>query len=447
MSLELNTIRRRELLLGSLALAGSQAARCAGLPAVRNVIGSVRELEESCRVGGNYTLLPGIYVLDDRVLRPVIGTRITGMRGRTVLRKQTSPGPYRTRAFFDIEDAKNIIIEGVEFRHLSNRFEMGVIVRATSPGSAGHITVRDCVFSRCYVYIQRYVDTVTVENNKFLLDGVVGGVGVGGEINKVNGKGLNLDGLINNVRITGNYFERARTEAIDLNWNVNNVTIDGNYCYNCNTDKINEVIDVGGDVKTTVSNQCRNIVITNNKILNDVPGAMSTIGIHVKGRSTNVRVENNLIVRTGSTGGVGIRVWNADDTIIRGNTISGYDYGIGTADARQNLPQRCSILNNIIRNYRVDGIELRGRYFMVASNEIEGTGSTGSSIDIVNLTRSVIHNNKMRNTAASGIRTQAPSSDLRITSNRVYTSAAGHGYKLGAPRSVVEKNTVEIVRQ
>jgi parallel beta-helix repeat protein len=447
MSLELNTIRRRELLLGSLVLAGSQAAKCAGLPAARNVIRSVRELEEACRAGGHYTLLPETYVLDDKVLRPVSGTRITGIRGRTVLRKRTSPGPYRTRAFFDIEDAKNIIIEGVEFRHLSNRFEMGVIVRATSRGSAGHITVRDCVFSRCYVYIQRYVDTVAVQNNKFLLEGVVGGVGVGGEINKLNGKGLNLDGVVNNVRISDNYFERARTEAIDLNWNVQNVTIERNYCYNCNTDKINEVIDVGGDVKTTVSNQCRNIVITNNKIVNDMPGAMSTIGIHVKGRSTNVLVENNLIVRTGSMGGVGIRVWNADDTIIRGNTISGYDYGIATTDATQNLPQRCSILSNIIRNYRVDGVELRGAYFMVASNEIEGTGSTGSSIDIVNLTRSVIHDNKMRNSAASGTRTQTPSSDLRITSNRVYKPAGGHGYQLAAPRSIIERNTVEIVRQ
>lgn len=406
-------------------------------------------IQAALDAGASEVIFPaGVYIVGDVMLRPTSGTRLIGTPGQSILSKTTTAGPYRTRAFIEIEDEFDVLVEGLEFRYLSNQFEFGVVIRATTLASAGRVTVRDCTFSRCYAFIQRFVDGVTIENNKFLLDGLVGGVGVGGVTSKTTGtggSGAANDGLVNNVRIVGNYFEDAFTEAVDVNWHTRNIVIAHNYCYNCNTDGVNEVIDVGGDVNTTAANQCRNIVIAHNNIVNDVAGATSTVAIHIKGRSNDAIVEGNVITRTGSTGGVAIRVWNSDDVIIRANTVSGYDYAIATTDSGESLPQRVVVDSNITRDYGVDGMEFRGVNFTIVNNQTEGTGSTGAGIDIPNLTRSTISGNKVVASAASGIRVSAPSADLTITDNRVYgaTVAGANGFSLAADRCVIMGNTAE----
>lgn len=390
-------------------------------------------------------LPPGDYLLGDNILRPSSGTRIVGTPGQSVLKKTTT-GPYRTKAFFDIEDESDISIEGIEFDHIPGFTEHALIVRATALAATKGIALRNCVLKQCHVHIERYVEGVTIEGNRFLGNAVaLAGVATGCQISKVDGTQIVTDGVVNNVTIRNNYFERTVDEAVDINWHTQNAVIDGNTCVNCDYGGANEIIDVGGDVATTSANQCRNITITNNKIVNDIAGAATTVAIHIKGRSNDVIVADNVIVRTNDTGSnVGIRIWNTDDTIVRNNCISGYASAVTSTDAGENLPQRCLISGNIARNFRTDAFDLRGSQFTVEGNEVDGTGAAGMGFDLLFLSRSVIRGNKVTSSPSTGFRAQNSCADLTFANNRVSTTAAGQGFDLQAPRSIIEGNSAEL---
>lgn len=337
---------RREFLVGSLAVAGTQTVECASsLPQLgtRKTIGTVGELERACRTGGTFALRPGIYVLGDKVLRPVSGTHLSGTPGRTILRKSTSPGPYRTRAFFDIQDAKDVTLLGLVFDHRAARTEHAVIVRATSPGASSRIKLLNNVYRQCHVQLERFVEQVTIRDGRFLGGGVaLTGVSTGGEIDKVNGKFVGRDGAVKNLLLDKLYFERTVSEAIDLNWHTQGVRATNIRCYNCDTGGVDEIIDIGGDVRTTEANQCRDIRFSNVSIVNDLPGATKTVAVQVKGRSRNVFFSNLKISRRGEAGAgsAGVRVWNSDNTGFDGLEIDGSAFGILSTARGQRVPKR-----------------------------------------------------------------------------------------------------------
>jgi hypothetical protein len=425
-------ISRRDLLLGSLAMTVSPAAKCAagrqGSFAPPGTVRSVEDLEEACRVGGNYVVLPGIYVLGDKVLRPVSGTRLTGTPGRTILKKRTSPGPYRTRAFFDIENAKDITLEGLVFDHHAARTELGVILRATSPGAAGRVTLLNNIFRRCHVHIGRFVEDVRVKDCRFLGEAIaLGGISTGGDLSKVNGKFLGSNGAVRNIVLENLYFERTVTEAIDINWHTQNVRAANITCVNCNTGGVDEVIDIGGDINATEANRCRNIRFSKVLIRNDAAGPTETIAVHVKGGSRDIEFRDLKILRRNEvgSGSAGVRVWNSNDARFDGVVVDGCASGIVSAARGQYLPQRLRFTNVTVRNYDGEAIQLEGKDCVLDGFDIDGTGTASQAIDLIAFTDSTIRNGRIRTSGRTGIRVQRNCSRVSIDNVTVNGSPSG----------------------
>ena len=426
-----NMIDRRKLLAGGLALIGGTAI---GAPTIRlkeRLVRSLAELEAACSAGGSYLVLPGTYVLGDRVLRPVSSTHLRGLPGRTVLQKRTSPGPYRTRAFFDIENGKNISIEGFVFDHNAARTEFGIVVRATAPGGSRQLRLTRNVFRQCHVHLGRFVEDVMIQGCRFMGEGVaLTGISTGGDISKTNGKHLHRDGAVRNIVLENLYFERTVTEAIDINWHTRDVRATNITCRNCDVGGMNEVIDIGGDVHTTEVNDCRNISFTNVIIENDVAGPTETVSVHIKGRSRNVSFHSLRILRRNEvgSGSAGVRVWNSDDTTLNGLIVDGCASGVVSAARGQQVPKRLKLRAVTIRNYDGEAIQLEGQDSLLDGFDIDGTGSAPQAVDLLSLTNSTIRNGRIRTKGRSGVRVQPSCSQLTVDNVAVTGALAGKSF-------------------
>jgi parallel beta-helix repeat protein len=272
-------------------------------------------------LSGEHIRLPaGIYRLDDSVLAPPSGCRISGEPGRTILAKRTGGSASYTKPFFDISDVHDITIEGITFEEtVASAREFGFHIRASAPQKAQRILIRKCIFKNTPNFVERNVRTVWIDDNRFLGGGPRGamvGVAIGGWIDKARHVGVNEGGLVQDIYIRRNYFENIRDEGVDVNWDVWNVEIENNTFVDCDaSNQKNEAIDIGGG-------DCNNIIVRNNRIVFTRPETESR-GIWVKLNSRNVLIENNTVTNA-SGQGIGILISHGGQAEIRDNYVDGF---------------------------------------------------------------------------------------------------------------------------
>lgn len=411
---------KRELLKGALGTIATLPVGCnesiVNAQSAGGYVRSVSDLENACRIGGRHIVHPGVYVLGDRVLRPVSGTHLVAQRGQVILQKTTSAGSYRLRAFFDVEDASDVTLDGLILDHRAKRTEHGLIVRSTKPGTSSKIRMRNCELRQCHVHLERFVHGVIIEDTRFLGDGVaLAGIATGGQISKVDGRPINSNGAVDDIRLERLYFERTFTEAIDINWHTQNIYIRDIHAYNCDVGGVDEVIDIGGDVHTTATNACRNISLENVTIENDTPGQTDTVGIHVKGQSRNVSLRNIKMKRVSATGNnAGIRIWNTNETLVDGLVVDGYAYGVVSAAAGYRPPEAITLKNVDIKNYRRDAIQLEGRGIALEGFNIDGARADGVGLELIGVSGIVMRNGTMRHVGVRGLRVGQYSSEVLV---------------------------------
>lgn len=412
-------------------------------------IDSVDDLVDACATGGTYFIMSGTYNLDGITLRPVSGTSLIGAEGETIFTKAATPVPFRTHAFIDIEDASNVLIEGITFDHEWARHEFALIVRSTTFGASSNITLRRCILKECYIHIERYVDGVTIEHNRLLSNGLIlAGLGVGCQIDKTTGAQTIVSGLSQNIRFQNNYVQGVRDEGVDVNWHCHNVWIEGNTFHNCNSANLNEVIDVGNSTAlgaVVYADRCRKVFIRDNVITCDLATVTKAGGITIKGRTSEVVIEGNTLEFTGGavgTSSIGIRLWSVQIVTVSENVIAGYAYPIIADQGTETVPDRVTIADNFISSYGVDGLQItNGTNFKVRGNDLDGTGSTGHGFDLIQIERSEIGSNRLTNAAALGIRTQNASPDNTIVNNTVRTAVShGFSFSAGSDRSLITGN-------
>lgn len=427
---------RRHFLLTSFAAASLLPRQCLGQAPVpsggERIVRDIDDLRRACAEGGLYRVMPGIYVLGDTVLRPVSGTRLIGSPGLTVLRKTTSPGPYRLRAFFDIENARDVLLEGLIFDHAAKRTEHGVIVRARTPGASSNLVVRNCEFRQCHMHIERFVEGVRVTDTRFLGAGVAMlGIATGGQISKVDGKGINADGAVRNVRLERLYFEKIRSEAIDINWHTRNLVARAITAIDCDLGGEDEAIDIGGDLDATEANNCRDIVFEDVMVRNSSARSSDTIGIHVKGGSRNVILRNVRISRPPAPGRtVGLRIWNALDTNVEGLVVDGCTYGVVSVGSGNRVPAGMALRKLAVRHYQEDAIELQGDRIVLDDFEVDESRAKGVGLELLNASRATVRNGRITTRGRVGIKVRPTTSASVLENVAVNGRHKGAGFEL-----------------
>lgn len=324
----------------------------------------------------------GTYDIDGETLEPNSGQRLVGP-GK--LKKTTATGGF-TSDFIEIDTESDIQIKGVQFAEPTGREHAITVITSTD------ILIEGCKLNEpgqtngtgCDIFVFKNSSRVRVLNNEIY--GGLGGIATGGD------KAGNNDGLVSDIIIANNYIEGCDDEAIDINWHTHRCLISGNTIASVGTNNSgNEAIDIGGSVDGTGS-ICRDIVVVSNTIF--VDQTMES-GIQVKQYTEGCIVASNTIIQdaTNDQNVAGITLSNTRGTIVDGNNIDGFRYGVALSSTNEDL----TVDGNHIKGVQLSAISTDSTsagHVRVTHNTCDGEQSaTSYGIQIVDVTEGVCSGN------------------------------------------------------
>lgn len=386
-----------------------------------------------------------VFNMDGYTVTPVPGQRIIGP-GKMVKTATTGNGSF-LEPFIRIEDVSDVVVDGIEFFMPADARRLAVSMK-----SASRITIQNCrsMGNETFCFIFRFCSFINVVNN-FISGGMVG-VATGGDISPTTGGGGvpgidDIDGLVTNVRIAGNFITGCSSEAIDINWDTQRCLIQGNICIANNITAGEEEIDIGGGT-------CRDIIISNNIIRGSA--GTSSIGITLKLATTNIIIASNSIqsLDVANANGVGIRIYyQCVNITVANNHINSACRGISAYGGSQFV----RIIDNVVENVQRTGIAIGGDGLSmvdadVRGNKVRNTGldtsesaQTRSAIAVHDCAYPRVADNYVNlagnasSGAGLGIAVYSTSAEAIVSGNRV-ESAGGRGISVEAVRSIIGGN-------
>lgn len=215
----------------------------------------------------------------------------------------------------------NFFAQQIQFQQQASYFSAACLYLYGSSGDTIQIKIKDCKFTGSFLYaidLYDFVDGVWIENNIFINDQIVTGLGYAtgyGIIaddcrwfknifitnNKFIGNETRMDGDAIEINNDGNTIDPNKTPRTADEWS-NNLIIDGNIITNYQTNTGVSGLGIG-----LASGKYTNVTISNN-IINNVAE-----GIHFENNkdTTNVKIIGNTIykcnrVTAGNPAGIGI---------------------------------------------------------------------------------------------------------------------------------------------
>ena len=307
-----------------------------GGPLIPNAVGDGvandgAAIQNALNASKDVYLPPGVYLINDHILTPQSGARISGPG---VLFKTTWAGV--DDAFFFLDGKDDVIIDGVQARYPNTGFCYFVYARNST-----RIKITRCVggsasepwYNGTLIFIGK--NCVDAEVSFNLLYGGLAGVATGGD--PWQGGSSTVDGTVDGCDILYNAIFSTKDEMIDVNWDTNNFRVIGNHGKQIGTrgDATNEAIDIGGSVDGTGST-CRNGEVAFNFVqiastLGNAPGnQVQSTGVHLKLWTSNVEVHHNHLLGPATQGGLNGVYFDASSSrcVAHHNLIDTFQTGV-----------------------------------------------------------------------------------------------------------------------
>jgi hypothetical protein len=392
---------------------------------------------------GKDVYIPAGYVfdIDGVTLLPTANQRIFGggrLKKTTTATDIALSGSQDAPRFIKILSLSNVVVEDVEFEYTGT---VTPRVYAVTIEASNNCVVRNCKFlgteTPCFVW--KNSDGTVFEGN--LTSGGVFGIATGGDA------AGNTNGAVTNTLIRGNYFSGAISEGVDINWDTQGCIIDGNFLIGNNTTAGEEDIDIGGGT-------CSDIIVSNN-VLDS--GGLSIRGIIVKLNTSNVKINNNIILNgINDTTSTGVYITGNDGTSpvtdidVSNNKIDGFNKGVvaGYGATRVRIAgNNISGLRAAASSYGVEVIGTSATNSTVVNNvdildnHINGEGlATGAGVQIDDCLGFRVSGNRITDMGADGILLLSPAAGGQVTDN--YITACDDGMVTLATDVVISRNRI-----